>query len=487
MRTELAPACCLASVLATLLATAGCTVGPDYARPEVPVPAHYRFGTDADRAAADTAWWEGFGDPALAALVKEALANNRDIDAAAGRVEQFYGSLRSSRSALFPQVGAAAGGSRTLASQKVPGVPAPNPYSTWQADLFASWEIDLFGKIRRLNEAARADLLASEEARQGVILAVVAGVVDGYIALREADRELEVSRRTLASRADSLDLFEKRFKGGVISELELNQARSEYANALKSVPDSEQRIAQDEDALSVLVGRNPGPIERGHAIDELTPPAVPAGLPSDLLERRPDVRQAEQALISANAHIGAAKALYYPSISLTGLFGVASTSLSDLWSGPAKTWSYAGQLTVPIFTAGSIAGQVQTAEGARREAQANYRKAIQLAFQDTEDALVGVAKSAQSLDAQQLEVQSLGVYARMARLRYEGGYTSYIEVLDAERSLFAAEILLAQTQAAALNEHVALYKALGGGWVGLADQGAQQPVVKVGETPTPFP
>jgi len=263
--------------------------------------------------------------------------------------------------------------------------------------------------------------------------------------------------------------------------------RLQEMRAKAAMGGGEQRIAQQEDALSVLIGRNPGPIERGRAIDALAAPAVPAGLPSDLLERRPDIRQAEQELIAANARIGAAKALYYPSISLTGLFGVASTSLSDLWTGPAKTWAYAGQLTMPIFTGGSIAGQVQASEGARRVAQANYRKAIQSAFQDTEDALVGVRKSAQSLDAQKMEVQALGTTARMARLRYEGGYTSYLEVLDAERSLFAGEILLAQTQAAALGEHVALYRALGGGWVGLADQGAQQPAVQVGATPSPLP
>jgi multidrug efflux system outer membrane protein len=473
--------------MAGALGLGACTVGPDYVRPTVPVPAQYRNGESADRTAADALWWQTFGDSTLDALVKEGLANNQDIEAAAGSVEQFYGAWGGARSALFPQVGAQASGSRALASKQVPGVPAPNPYSTWSANVFASWELDLFGRTRRLSEAARADFLASEEARLGTVLSVVAAVIDGYIALREADRELEVSRRTLASRADSLDLFQKRFKGGVVSELELNQARSEYADALRSVPDSEQRIAQLEDALSVLVGRNPGPIERGRAIDELAAPAVPAGLPSELLERRPDLRQAEQALVAANARIGAAKALYYPSISLTGLFGVASSSLSDLWSGPAKTWSYAGAVSVPIFTGGSIAGQVQASEGARRAAQANYRKAIQTAFQDTEDALVGVRRTAEALEAQKLEVQALDTYARVARMRYEGGYTSYIEVLDAERSLFSAELLLAQTQAAALSEHVALYKALGGGWVALADQSAPQPGVQVGETPKAFP
>jgi multidrug efflux system outer membrane protein len=477
----------LATMVGLGAGLAACAVGPDYERPPVTTPEHFRFGENATRAAADAAWWQSFGDPALDALVTEALAHNDDIDAAAGRVEQFYGALRTSRSALFPQVGYEASASRTRASEKTPLPPALNPYDQGTADFFATWELDLFGRTRRLNESARAQLMASEAARQGVVLATVAAVVAGYVSLREADRELEVAHRTLASRKDSLELFDKRFKGGVISLLELNQAKSEYAIALKAVPDSEQRIAQQEDALSVLVGRVPGPVERGHAIDELAAPAVPAGLPSELLERRPDLRQAEQSLISANAQIGAAKALYFPQISLTALFGFASTPLSNLFDGPARTWSFAGSLTGPIFTAGSIAGQVQTSEGARREAAANYQKAIKSAFQDTEDALIGVRKTAESLDAQKLNVESLRVYAHTARQRYEGGYTSYIEVLDAERSLFNSEITLAQSQSLALGQYVALYKALGGGWVDLADKGARQPGVTVGETPRAFP
>ncbi|HXD07335.1 MAG TPA: efflux transporter outer membrane subunit [Burkholderiaceae bacterium] len=470
------------------LGLCACTAGPDYRRPELALPAQYHEIGTAPISVADTAWWQSFQDPVLDQLVGEALANNRDIAIAAARVEQFYGALRSTRSGLFPQVGAELNGTRARFSENT-GIPTlgTNPRSSVQADLFASWEIDLFGRLRRQTEAARADLLASEEARRGVVLSVVAGVVDGYVSLRDADQELEVSRRTLSSRSDALELFDRRYKGGVVSEMELNQARSEYAFALGAVPDAQQRIVELENLLSVLVGRNPGPVERGRTIDELVAPPVPAGLPSELLERRPDLRQAEQAMIAANARIGAARALYYPSISLTGMFGYASHSLSDLFNGPSRVWSYAGAITAPIFTAGGIAGQVQSAEGAQREAQAGYQKAIQNAFQDTENALSGVKRSAESLDALRQQVDALRTYARLARLRYDGGYTSYLEVLDSERSLFNAELQLAQSQAAALSRHIALYKALGGGWVDIADQNALQPVVKASETPRAFP
>jgi multidrug efflux system outer membrane protein len=253
------------------------------------------------------------------------------------------------------------------------------------------------------------------------------------------------------------------------------------------VPQLEQSIVQQENALSVLVGRNPGPIARGTTIIELAAPVVPAGLPSDLLERRPDLRQAERALMAANARIGAAKALYYPSIPLTAAFGTASPKLSDLFTGPARIWSYAGAITGPIFTAGSIAGQVYTAEGVQRETLANYQRAVQTAFQETDDALIGVQKSGEARDAQKLQVDALGRYALLSRRKYEGGYTSYLEVLDAERSLFNAELAYSQTLGAALLQQVALLKALGGGWVEVADKGAIQPRADAASTPSVFP
>ncbi|HSV60932.1 MAG TPA: efflux transporter outer membrane subunit, partial [Variovorax sp.] len=300
-------------------------------------------------------------------------------------------------------------------------------------------------------------------------------VTAGYVRLRDLDREVEVARDTLGLRKDSLTLFERRFKGGVVSQVELSQARSEYATALRAVPQLEQSAAQQENALSVLVGRNPGPIARGRTIQDLTLPPVPAGLPSELIERRPDLLAAEQSLVAANARIGAAKAAYFPTISLTGAFGAASRSLSDLSGGAARIWSYGADISMPIFTAGAIAGQVTSAEAVQRQSLAQYRKAVQTGFQETEDALVGVAKSAQARDAAQLQVDSLSTYARLARRKYEGGYTSYLEVLDAERSLFNAQLDLAQSQANVLLQATALYKSLGGGWVDLADQKTPKP------------
>jgi multidrug efflux system outer membrane protein len=468
-----------APALAAVLLLAGCMLGPDYKRPELTVPGQFRAEpsqSEISPSAADTAWWQQFGDPQLDALIDEALANNLDVAAAAARVDQFYGALGTTRSALFPQVGADLAGTRARASgQTVSPAPAINPYSAVQASLLASWEIDLFGRTRRLTEAATAELNASEAARRGTVLSVVAAVTAGYVRLRDLDREVEVARNTLQLRKESLQLFERRFRGGVVSQVEVSQVRSEYATALRTLPQLEQSAAQQENALSVLVGRNPGPIVRGRSINDLAMPPVPAGLPSELIERRPDLLAAEQSLVAANARIGAAKAAYFPSISLTGAFGAASRSLSDLSSGAARVWSYGADISMPIFTAGAIAGQVTSAEAAQRESLARYRKAVQSGFQETEDALVGVSKSREALDASKLQVEALTTYARLARRKYEGGYTSYLEVLDAERSLFNAQLELAQSQANVLLQATALYKSLGGGWVDLADQKSLKP------------
>jgi multidrug efflux system outer membrane protein len=430
----------------------------------------------ADPTAVDRAWWTQLGDAELDALVSEALRQNTDIVAAAARVEQFYGAVVSTRAPLFPQIGANLAGSRTGASERN-AVPAPgtNPYNSVQGSVFASWEIDLFGRTRRLTEAASAELQGSEAFRRATVLSVVAAVVSGYVHLRDLDRELEVTRDTLLLRRDTVTLFEKRYRGGVVSQLELSQARSEYAAALRNIPAIEQSIAQQESALSLLLGRNPGPIARGRPIDQLATPVVPGGLPSELLDRRPDILFAEQSLVAANARIGAAKAAYFPSISLTGALGQASTSLSNLWGAPARVWTYGAELVAPIFTGGAITGQVESAEAGQRVALAQYRKAVQAAFGETEDALTGTVNTRRAVEAQQEEVDALGSYARLARRRYEGGYTSYLEVLDAERSLFNARVQLAQAQGDVLLQSAALYKALGGGWLDLADKEAPQP------------
>ncbi|MBO9515663.1 MAG: efflux transporter outer membrane subunit [Variovorax sp.] len=480
-----------AIVLALGLPLAGCMLGPDYKRPDLDVPPQFRGATpqgSVDAGAAEAAWWRQFDDPALDALISEGLRNNQDLIAAAARVEQFYGVLGTTRSQLFPQVGAQVAGSRTRASeQTIALAPTINPYNSVQANLLLSWEIDLFGRTRRLTEAATAELQASEAFRRGTVLSVVTAITSGYINLREQDRELEVSRETLGLRLDALNLFERRFKGGVVSDVEVSQARSEYATALRSIPLLEQSIVQLENALANLVGRNPGPIARGKPIDQLMLPPVPPGLPSDLLARRPDIVQAEQSLIAANARIGAAKAAYFPTISLTGAFGQASRSLSDLWEGPSRMWTYGANIAMPLFSAGAIAGQVTSAEAAQRQSLAQYRKVVQAAFSETENSLNGITTSRTALDANQQQVDALGNYARLARKRFEGGYTSYLEVLDADRNLFSARLQLAQQQGSVLLQSAALYRSLGGGWVDVADQEAPQPGVNVSERPRAFP
>jgi len=312
--------------------------------------------------------------------------------------------------------------------------------------------------------------LSSEEARRGVILSLVSSIATGYINLRDLDRQLEIAQSTAKSREESYNIFELRFSGGIISELELSQVNSQYEEALAAIPVIRKSIAQQENALSVLLGRNPGPIPRGKTIDQLALPLVPAGLPSDLLARRPDIRQAEQNLISANAQIGVAKAQYFPNISLTGLFGWSSSEIDRLFMGPAQTWGYAAQVAAPVFTAGAIYGQVKSAEAFQQQLLIVYQQTIQNAFRDVNDALIDRKSTMEQLQAQDNQLKSLEKYARTARLRYDNGYTSYIEVLDAERSLFNVQLAQAQTKGFLFQSVVNIYKSMGGGWITLAEQ-----------------
>jgi multidrug efflux system outer membrane protein len=463
--------------VAALLA-AGCTLGPDYRRPEIDAPGAFRFEIKEARDAANTAWWQQFNDAELNRLITIALAENKDVQIAAARIDQFLGQYAATRAVLFPQVGAQLSGQR----QRIPGgnVPfAPSNASTviesYDASLSLSWEIDIFGKRRRQTEAARADVLASEEGRRATILTLVSSVASSYISLRQLDRQLEIARETVRTRYDSLLLFKDRFEGGTVSELELAQAKSDYEAALVTVPQVEAQIGQAEDALAVLLGRNPGPIARGASLVDLRLPLVPAGLPSDLLQRRPDLLQAEQNLVAANALIGAARAQYFPTISLTGLFGAVSPEFSGLWKGANKAWQYGLGATAPVFTAGGIAGNVQTAEAQQREALLRYRQAIQNAFREVSDSLVSHSKAREQLVFQDQQVATLRRYLELARLRYDEGYTSYIEVLDAERNLYTAEVSQTQTQALVYVSLVNLYKAMGGGWVAVAERMAQAP------------
>jgi outer membrane protein, multidrug efflux system len=456
----------LPAFLALLLLN-GCLLGPNYERPKVDIPADFRFAGPQAQEIANTPWWQQFNDPALNDLIDTALQENKDIKVAAARVDQFLGQFQTTRSQLFPQIGANASAGRervpTGSTILPPGV--GNVVNQYQLALNASWEIDVFGRLRRETEAARANLLSSEEGRRATILSLVASVASTYINLVSLDRQMEIANQTVRSREESVKVFNLRFTYGEVSQMELAQAQSEYEAALATIPQLEQQIATQENAMSILLGRNPQPIKRDRELDDLATPQVPAGLPSDLLTRRPDLRQAEQDLIAANAQIGAARALYFPQISLTGLFGAQSTQFSQLFKGPSRVWSFAGTVTQPIFTAGGISGQVKAAEAAQQQALFSYEKAIQVAFQDVDDSLITMQKTREARDVQGRQVDALRTYAHLARLRYEGGYSSYLEVLDAERSLFQSQLSYTQTQGAALASVVSLYKAMGGGWV----------------------
>lgn len=456
-----------APVLALVVLLGGCALGPDYQRPAVDTPAGWRVPAAEAADIANTAWWRAFNDPVLDQLIETAIANNKDLRIAAARVEEFAARVGITRSAAFPQIGYGANAARSATSaNSALGGGVNNLY---EATLNLGWELDVWGRIRRATEAARAELLAAEEGRRTVVLTLVTSVASGYIQLRNLDRQLEISRETLATRAESVRLFEIKFRGGLVSELELAQVRSEYEQAAVAVPALERQIALQENALSILLGRNPGPILRGVTADQLQLPPVPAGVPSDVLIRRPDVRAAEQRLVAANARIGVARALYFPTISLTGLLGQASTDLSKLFDSSSNVWSIGAGALGPIFTGGAIKGQIAASEAVQRQALVDYLRVVQNAFREVDDALVSYRMRGEEAAARARQVEALRQYAAKARVRYNEGYVSYIEVLDAERQLFEAELRLEQARADLYAALVAVYKAMGGGWIDVAD------------------
>jgi outer membrane protein, multidrug efflux system len=458
---------------AVVVLLTGCMVGPDYRRPAVDAPQSFRFEEKEARDTANTSWWKAFEDPVLDTLILEALANNKTIKIAAANIDQAAAVIMQTRAPLFPQAQYSGSATRTRLS-RLNATPlssvVPNPQTSLQFLSGASWEIDLWGRIRRLSEAAEASFFASQEARRGVILSLVASVSSSYMQLRGLDDQLEIARRTLGNYGESVRLFELQFAHGQVSRMTVEQARSQYETAAAAIPQIESQIAQTEHGLCLLLARKPGPIERGKPISELAVPAVPAGLPSQLLERRPDLAQAEQELIAANAQIGAAKALYFPTISLTGAVGAQSAELSDLFKGPARVWSYAGSFTGPIFTAGAIRGQVKQTEAAREAALQSYENAILSAFSDVENALVSHRKIGDQMGAEERLVASLKDYDRLAWLQYHGGYTPYLTVLNAESQLFQAELNYSQVRTSALVALINIYKAMGGGWLNEADR-----------------
>lgn len=464
MRTRL-----LATFLAVFLA--GCTVGPDYQRPVVQSPNAWRIDYPKATEVANTKWWEQFGDPVLNELVETALRENLDIQVAAARIDQFIGALTSTRSQLFPQIGYGADASRVRASAvgQPPLPPGADPYfNLYQASLSASWQLDLFGRVRRLTEAAQAQVYASEQAQHGVVLSLVAGVATSYIALRALDRQLQIAQSTANNFTATARLFELRFKSGIVAKTELMQIKSQQQQALAAIPAFEQAIAAQENLISILLGRNPGPIPRGKTIDQLVAPQIPADLPSTLLQRRPDILQAEYNLVAANASIGAARALYYPNISLTGLLGTVSTVFNSLFTEPATAGLLAAGITGPIFTFGGIEGQVASAEAQNRQALLVYRQTVLGAFRETNDALTGSQKKIAEVAFQQERVVALREFARLSTLRFDKGVSGYLEVLVAENELFAAELAAVRLLADRYVQVINVYQAMGGGWVDIA-------------------
>jgi outer membrane protein, multidrug efflux system len=457
-------------IIGVSLLLAACTIGPDYVRPTIETQPQWRVDYEAAAGLADTAWWEQFGDPVLNDLIDTALKENLDLQVAAARVDQYLGQLQTTRAEFFPQIGAGASASRTDDTDTGLFTGSNGPYNYYQGTVNAAWEIDLWGRIRRANEAARAELLASEEGRRAVLLSLTANTASAYIILRGFDRQLEISRDTEEAYAESLRIFKLRHQYGTVSQLEVSQVESQYEVARQAIPQYEAAVARSENLLNVLLGRTPGPIPRGKTIEELGVPGIPEGLPSELLTRRPDIVQAEQQLIAANARIGVARALYFPRVSLTGAFGTASIHSNQLFEGPSEVWQLSGDLLAPIFTFGAIEGQVKAAEAQQRQALFSYRQAILNAFRDTEDALINTTKGREQLAAQTRQVAALETYARLARLQYEAGRTAYLQVLDADRALFSGQLSQVQTQANTLGALIDVYRAMGGGWIDVADQ-----------------
>lgn len=466
IRPSRRPQSCIA--LAVALALAGCAVGPDYVRPALDLPAS---GASVPKIADD--WWRQFRDPELDRLEAEALAHNLDLAEAFARIDEARASLRSARAQQTPDatVGVNQSRSRISGVGSTP-LPAGTPLTTSdrRLSLDLSWEIDLWGRLSRGTEAARAELAASEAARDGVRLALTATVARSLYELRALAAQLDIARQTLASRRQTAELQRKRYVGGSASELESSQAAADAADAAARVPDLEQQLAAAANALAVLLGRTPKelverPLAAATGADALPPPPeVPAALPSDLLERRPDIQSAEQQLIAANARIGVAKADYFPRLTLTGSYGAESQALSDLFTGPANTWSLAAGLVQPLFAGGRIAANVEGAEARSAQAEVGYRRTVQTAFRETLDALVAHRSASERLRARDEREAALAQTLKLANRRYEAGYSSWLDVLDAERNLFQARLDRVEARRARLAAAVGVIEALGGGW-----------------------
>lgn len=462
-------------IAAAAVMLAACTVGPNYKRPQIAVPTSFRapdpLPPSQGASLADLKWFEVFHDPQLDDLIKVALVQNYDLRDAVARVEEARANLGITRSNQYPQV-SASGDLQFTRLSRDGQFPLPSSFvqsqnRNWgEAALnLLSFQVDLWGQLRRATEAARANLLNADWNRKTVITTVVSQMAADYFQLLELDSELRTSESTLETRQESLKLTLDREAHGIATQLDVRQAEQLVDSAAESIPQLKQQIEQTEDQISLLLGKNPGSIEREGRFNEDYPlPEIPAGLPSALLERRPDIRAAEQALIAANANIGVARAQYFPQISLTGSIGGQSSKLANLLSGPAGAWSFVPQVTQPIFTAGRLKNNVRLAKAEREDAQVAYEKSISTAFQEVSDALIAHQRTRESRVEQEKLVIALLDRKRLAYRRYEGGVDTQLNALDADRDLLSAELTLEQVRYAELVSVVQLYRALGGGW-----------------------
>ncbi len=451
---------------------ASCTLYPKYSRPEMAVPAEWRIPTEEAADVSNVCWWKQFGDPVLDHYVDEALANNQDLKTAIYRVEEFVAKLGIARSYLYPQLsGSAAAGRDKLSTTLQPIQPGVDAISdSYTLLMNASYQLDIWGKIRSATDVALANLMAQIEARRTVVLTLVSSVARTYIQIRELDQELLVSQETLKTRVVSYDLAKTRYELGLTSEMQVQQSLSEVESAQVELDRIRIAIALQEDLLCVLLGKPPTYVERGKILAEiLQPPSVPVALPSQVIGQRPDILQAEQNLIAANAKIGIARAEFFPQISLTGTYGVEGSEWNSLFTKPSTVWAYAANLLQEIFTGGRLTSNLKLTKAQKLSLLHEYENTILNAFQEVNDALISHKISLEIVKEQKERVNTLAEYLRLATLRYDDGLTDYLTVLDAERQLFEAQLYYAKSQGEVFFTLIDIYKSLGGGWVVDAD------------------
>lgn len=455
-----------------IMIISGCAVGPNFVKPVVNSPQEFRFDPIGDDTTGILSWWDLFNDPVLDTLIFTALRENKDVKIAAARIEEARAAMRYNKADMWPRLGYEGniyGGNLNTVLQSG----NTDHYSNYYAAPVLSWELDFWGKYRRATESARAEMIASEFAHRGIMISLISEVANLYFQLLDYDNRLEISRRTLSVREQYVSIIQERFNKGIVAEIDLNQAQIQEAIAAAAVPQYTRLVAGTENALSILIGRNPGPVLRGIALqDQVMPPDIPPGLPSLLLQRRPDIMEAEQYAAAQNARIGVAQAMRFPSFSLTGLLGVASPELT--FSAASAAWSVSGMVFGPLFNFGKNKRRVEIERKRTEEAYLQYDKVVLQSFRETEDALVAVTTYKDELEAVIRQLVAAENAARLSRARYDEGVTSYLEVLDSERTLFDASLNASATMQNRLNTYIDLYKVLGGGWITPAEKAAAE-------------